>query len=196
MNSEAKDLEFYKMLEGIKKVTRYQPFKELQENVAGHCYMTIVLAFDIMNKYNLKLNKEHVLEMLLYHDLPEIGMTFDFPADVVARTENMQAKKAELEQAKVENISETYSRKQIKKLFIEFETKKTREALFANLMDKLEAAIHIATNKCSGFKCNEDYEFIINYFAVYAKHFPELNKLISAVRNNLQQLYDEFKNKN
>lgn len=193
MSFNEKDLEYYKTLEGIKKVTRYKPHEGLHESVAGHCYMALMLAHDIMNKYDLGLNKDLVNELLLFHDLSEIGMKFDFAADETAKSKEMQCNKKQLETMKVNQFSEDYNRPEIRINFEKFEAKETREALFANLIDKLEAQIYILTNKCASFKKNEDYEFIIQYSDKYSQYFPQLNDLVGQVKAGLNALYDEFK---
>jgi len=189
------DLEYYKTLEKIKKVTRYQPFEELHESVAGHCFLAVMLAYDIMDKYDLKLNKNRVVELLLFHDLSEIGMKFDFPADVVAKSPDLKIKKHEMERTKVSKMGKDFQRCEIEEMFNEFENKETRESLFANLIDKMESAIYILTNECAGFKCNEDFEFILHYPDKFVKHFPELKDFADKVKEGLQEHYENFKNK-
>ena len=190
-----RELEYYKTLEGIKKVTRYQPFEKLHENVAGHCYMAVMLANDLMCRYDLNLDKSLVFEMLLVHDLSELGMTFDFPADVVAKSNDLKTKKQQLEVAKVKKLSEDFDRPQIQNLFSMFEEKTTREALFANLVDKLEAALYILTNECAGFKCNDDFEFILHYPDKFVAHFPELKDVADEIKAGIEKHYKKFKHK-
>lgn len=196
MDLSKNHLEYYKFLQGLKTVNRYKPFKGLQEKVAGHVYMTIMLANDIMDNYNLNLNKDLVLKLLMYHDLAEIGMSYDFPADVTSRSEDSKKQKKALEIAKIDNMSKQFKRPQIKTLFDNFDNLQTREALFANLVDKLEASIHILTNKCAGFKCNDDYEFILHYAERYISHFPELKPLLNTMVKELNKFYTNFKKKN
>ena len=190
-----KDLDFYEFLEGIKKVTRFRPFNGLHENVAGHCFNAIMLAFDLMEKYDLNLDKQEVLRILMVHDLVEIGMDYDITAPESAGSKDIKEKKKQLELDAVKNISKNFGRKYIEENFIKFEGKETREALFANLVDKVETSIHILTNKCADFACDEDFEFILHYTDKYAQHFPELNDLILDIKNGLQEVYQEFKNK-
>lgn len=189
-------LEFYKFIEGLKKVTRFRPFEGLHENVAGHCYSAIMLAYDIMSQYDLNLNKNHVFELLLFHDIPEIGMEYDITAPESANSKDTKAKKKEIETAKAEMASKKFNRPKLKEFYIEFEDKKSREALFANFIDKLDTSIHVLTNKCADFKCNDDYEFILHYIDKYAIHFPQLDKLVQSVKAELNSLYNEFKKRN
>lgn len=84
------NLEYYKYLQGLKKVTRFKMEKPLQESTADHSFMTIALANDIIDKYNLKLDKAKVLEILIYHDISEIGMIYDFSAAQTSKNKNLQ----------------------------------------------------------------------------------------------------------
>ena len=188
-----KDLEFYKFIEGLKKVTRFRPFDRLHENVAGHCYSSLMLAYDIMSHYDLNLNKERVLELILFHDIPEIGMKFDITAPECASSNDIKAKKREFEFAKVEDASNKFNRPNIKERFKEFEDKTSKEALFANFIDKLDASIHILTNKCADFECEEDFEFILHYIDPYMVYFPELNELVCEIKSEITKIYENFK---
>ncbi len=191
MNS--KDLEYYLKLEGLKHVTRYQPFQELQESVAGHIYMTVILANDIMEKYNLEVDKAKVINLLLIHDLTELGMQFDYPADILSQRPELQVLKEQQEKQKIENISNTFSRPHLKVLFEEFESCTTPEAKFANFIDKLESSIYILSNKCAGFHDDKDFEFVLNYITEYRKLAPQLYDFTEILKTEIQKCYDRFK---
>lgn len=189
------DLEYYKFVEGLKKVTRYKPFPSLHESVASHVYMTLLLACDIMSKYQLDLDRELVFNMLLIHDLPENGMDFDFPAPEIEKGD-LKSKKRLLEEQKVKMASVKFARPHIKELFENFENDESREALFANFIDKFESAINILTNECQAFTCNEDFEFIIARAQCNLEHFPELTGLVRSVQEEINKHYEVFKKKN
>lgn len=191
-----KDLEFYKIFEGLTSVTRFRPTKELHESVASHCFMAIALANDIIDTHQLDLDKNIVTKLLIYHDLPEVGMEFDFPAPEIANSKDLKSHKKQLEMDKVKTLSNTYSRTEIQLYFKEFEDMLTKESHFANLIDKLETSIYILSKKCAGFKCDEDFEFIIKYTDPYSKYFPQLLPLINEIKQQLNELYVQFKAKN
>ncbi len=187
------DLAFYKFIEGLKKVTRFRPFERLHENVAGHCFSALMLAYDILGRYDLNLNKTRALELLLFHDIPEIGMQFDITAPESASSSEIKKRKSELEAEIVEKSSKMFNRPNIKTFYDEFEAKQTREALFANLIDKLDASIHILTNKCSDFACDEDFEFILHYTDKFIIHFPQLKDLDAKIKSEINDIYEDFK---
>lgn len=45
-------IEFYSYIEQLKCVTRYKSFKAMHENVAGHIFGTLFVAYDLMAKYD------------------------------------------------------------------------------------------------------------------------------------------------
>ena len=190
---DSKDLQYYLKLEGLKHVTRYEPFKELHENVAGHIYMTTMLANDIMEKHDLKVDKAKVINLLLIHDLAELGMDFDYPGTVLAENPQLQVLKEQQEKHKIENISKTFSRPHLKVLFDEFESCTTPESKFANFIDKLESSIYILSNKCVGFYDSKNFEFVLNYITEYRKLAPELYDFTEILKTEIQKCYDEFK---
>lgn len=188
-----KDIEFYKTIEGLKKVTRYKPIPELHESVASHAYMTIFLAFDIMNTFELDLNKERVIELLLVHDLPELGMGFDIPATEIAQSEQVKSDKKHFEDAKAQELGRRFGRAYINELFEEFDCLETREANFANFIDKFESAVNVLANHCAGFKTDYDFDFIIKRAESHLKHFPQLKPLVSCLQKQIKELHKEFK---
>lgn len=192
--NDKNNLEFYKYLQGLKKVTRYKTEKPLQESTADHSYMTIALANDIIDKYKLNLNKTRVIEILIYHDLSEIGMVYDFPAAQTSKNKDMQLKKNELENNTILNMTNTFCRPEIKQNFDNFENPTSQEEIFAKLIDKLETMIHITNEHCAGFSSCYDYEFIIKYCDKY-NVFEELHPLINNIKEELKKCYDEYKNK-
>ena len=157
------NLEYYKYLQGLKKVTRFKMEKPLQESTADHSYMTIALANDIIDKYNLKLDKARVLEILMYHDISEVGMIYDFPAAQTSKNKNLQEQKKQIEYNTISQMSKNFFRPEIKQNFESFENPVSQEKIFAKLIDKLETMIHISNEKCTGFITAYDYEFILKY---------------------------------
>lgn len=183
------DIKFYKTVESLKNVTRFKHFVPLHESVSAHSHAATLLALDLITKYELNVNLDKVIKMLLVHDLPEAGMEYDFPADKLNANEHLKKEKLNLETKKIEYLSENFNKPYLKNLINEFNEKQTIEALFANFVDKLEASIHIISNNCNGFNCKQDYEFIINYIAKYSKPFPEVKSLVTAIQQEVMQIY-------
>lgn len=179
-------IEFYKYIEELKNVTRYQSFKEQHENVAGHIFGTMFIAYDLMEKFNLNLDKSKVLNLLLFHDLAESGMKYDIEAPKSEGNKSIKEQKHIYEINKIKHISEKFNKPYILNLFEEFENKQTREARFANLVDKIEAQNHMINNQCRGLKTKEDFEFIIKFADKYLPYFPELNEMENKIKDKLK----------
>ncbi len=107
------------------------------ESVAEHIYGTQMLAFAVNSEFDLKLDIGKVIMMLAFHELGEtiIG---DVPC-IDGYSKDLKHKK---ELDAVIKILEPLSDKQkILDLYVEFEERKTREAQFAGLIDKIECEL-------------------------------------------------------
>lgn len=127
----------------------------------------------------------------MFHDLAEAGMKFDIEAPNSAGNANIKQLKHIEEVNKISAISEKFKKPYIIKFFNEFEEKQTREALFANLVDKIEAQNHMIQNKCKDLQVLEDYNFIINFADKYVLHFPELNGVVEQLKQKLKSFIPE-----
>ncbi len=137
-----RQLEFIREIDKVKSIFRQTPLidKSRKENDAEHSWhlamMTIVLA-----EYappGTDLNR--VIQMVLVHDLVEIDAGDSYLFD-----ESAQLDKEEREQKAADRIfgilpEETGS--EIMDLWQEFEERKTDEARFAALMDRIQPFIH------------------------------------------------------
>ena len=104
------------------------------ESVAEHIYGTQMLAFAVNSEFNLGIDIEKVILMLAFHELGEISVGDIAFIDGVSKED-----KHRRELSAVLQILEPLSDKnRIIDLFNEFEERKTKEAQFAYLMDKIE----------------------------------------------------------
>ncbi len=186
---------FFKYSELIKKVTRFERFKEQHESVAGHVFGAMFIAHDLMDRFDLKVDKAHVLELILFHDLAEAGMKFDFAAPDCVSNENVIKQKAILEMEKINYLSKTFNKPFLLDFFNEFENAETRESKLANLCDKLDAQNHMVQNGCAGVDCVEEFDFNIHYADKFIKYFPELNGVVEEFQKEFISLKNKFLNK-
>lgn len=110
--------------------------RERLESVAEHVYGVQMLALAMYSEYNYDIDIEKVILMLAVHELEEtvIGDLIPF--------ETTKAEKAKLGHEAVDKIlSEISDKANLKSLIYEFDERKTPEAKFAYLCDKLEADI-------------------------------------------------------
>lgn len=121
------------------------------ESDAEHIFSCCMLALEIMEKEKLNLDKLKVLKMILYHELGEIDYGDHTPQEKISKQE-----KHEKEKACIKRISKECKNPEILKLWLEFEERKTPEAIFAYEMDKLDA---IVQSKVYAQKCNKPQVF-------------------------------------
>lgn len=111
--------------------------RERAESIAEHIYGTCILAIAIDSEFDLKINLEKVVMMIVLHEIEEIEIGDLTPFDEITKEEKRKiGKKA------VENILKNLNKK-IKyiELIEEFEKMETKESIFAKMCDKLEADI-------------------------------------------------------
>ena len=185
-------IEFFEFVEELKCVKRFKSFEPMHESVAGHIFGAMFIAHDLMDRFDLGLDKTHVLELLLFHDLAEAGMKFDIEAPKSAENEDVKKQKHLAEMAKIEEISKKYKKPFLFELFKEFEEKKTKESLFANLVDKIDAQNHMIQNKCAGLATEADFDFIIHFSDKFIVHFPQLEMVEKEIQKRLKSsFFDE-----
>ena len=185
-------IEFFEFVEELKCVKRFKSFEPMHESVAGHIFGAMFIAHDLMDRFDLGLDKTHVLELLLFHDLAEAGMKFDIEAPKSAENEDVKKQKHLAEMAKIEEISKKYKKPFLFELFKEFEEKKTKESLFANLVDKIDAQNHMIQNKCAGLATEADFDFIIHFSDKFIVHFPQLEMVQKEIQKRLKKYKNEF----
>ena len=141
MEKAKKVLEFYVLTNKLKDVIRtgwkdWGVFRDRVESIAEHVYGVQQLALIMWSEYDYDVDIKKVLMMLAVHELEEtvIGDLTQF--QISKEEKNKIGHKA------VEDIlSDVASGVEIKSLIFEFDERKTKEAKFAHLCDKLECDI-------------------------------------------------------
>lgn len=107
------------------------------ETVSDHVYSTMCLAYSINKNYNLDVNIDKVLKMLLVHEFGEILIGDITPFDNVTVIE-----KQSIEHIAFKNVVSMLSnRDELYSLMSEFDEHSTKESKFAYMCDKLEAQL-------------------------------------------------------
>lgn len=114
---------------------RNVPLERL-ESVSEHILTMALVSLAVIDKYDLKLDVEKVLKMILIHELGEIDVG-DIPVIDVERRKNKHAE----ELKGVTRISNLIDEPWLLELWEEFETKESEEAQFVFKMDKLGAVL-------------------------------------------------------
>lgn len=129
----------------LKEVERRGRVGSRQESSAEHTYGCLILAEYFLPKINQKLDSLKVLRMLTYHDVVDIEAGDTFLLDEKNRKTQPQreAAAANILTAKIPKEIST----EFKKLWDEFNQRKTPEAKFCQAIDKIEPVLHSLFDK-------------------------------------------------
>ena len=138
MSKEENVIKFYVLCNRLKNLIRtgwkdWNVQRERLESVAEHVYSTQMLALAIYKEYQYDIDIKKVLMMLAIHEIGEtvIGDLTQFQIS--------KEEKEKIEHAAVHNIlSGLLNSSDIESLYLEFDERKTTEALFSYHCDKLE----------------------------------------------------------
>lgn len=131
-------LRFYILNNKLKKMLR-QGWKDVKisaermESVAEHVYGCLILAICINDEFNLEMNMEYILKMLVFHELEEIVI-----GDVSAIDQEYYDKKKMGDEAVNRVVRGLAKGDEIENLIKEFNARETKEAKYAYYIDKLE----------------------------------------------------------
>ncbi|OQA62586.1 MAG: 5'-nucleotidase [Spirochaetes bacterium ADurb.Bin269] len=132
------------------------------ENDAEHSWTIAIMAVLLNEFSNFKIDLEKVVLMLLIHDIVEIdaGDTFLYAAERADA-----AQKEEKAAERIFGMLDADQRDRFISLWKEFEDKKTNEAKFAGVFDRLEPLLQNYLTEGSTWKANG-----ITYDMVYEKN--------------------------
>jgi putative hydrolase of HD superfamily len=112
-----------------------------KQSVSSHMWMMSLMAIIFAPKLNTPVNMERVLKMIVAHDLAE-SETHDWQVHEQMKHADAAAVKHASEQAVMEKWGgELYG------LWLEYEERKTREAMFVKALDKLDVDVQVACSK-------------------------------------------------
>lgn len=137
-----KDIEFIVELDKMKSILRETTLidKSKRENDAEHSWHIAVMALVLSEYADEDIDVCKVIKMLLVHDLVEIYAGDTFCYDVES---NKSKKERELIGAdKIFGMLDEDKGKELRSLWEEFEEMKTKEALFAASMDRLQPLLN------------------------------------------------------
>lgn len=138
MTKEENVINYYVICNKLKNIIRtgwkdWNVKKERLESVAEHIFGTQMLAIAMNSEYQYDIDIMKVIFMLAIHELGEtiIGDLTQFQ---ISKDEKIKIE----HDAVKEILSNLLEKKQIEELFLEFDSHKTKEAMFAYQCDKLE----------------------------------------------------------
>lgn len=136
---EKRVIEFYMLANKLKEKLRrgwleVEVHKDRIESVAEHIYGTLILTIGLESEYELDVDINKVIKMLILHELEEIIIPDYTPNSMVTREQKiLQGKNA------VHEISNgLIAQAEIEELLAEFNAHETKEGLFAFHIDKME----------------------------------------------------------
>lgn len=138
MSKEQNVINFYVVCNRLKNVIRkgwkdWNVKRERLESVAEHVYGVQMLAIAMKSEYEYDVDIMKVIFMLAIHELGEAII------DDLTQFEISKEEKQKIEHEAVNKIlNGLLDGQKIEKLFLEFDEKKTKEAFFAYMCDKLE----------------------------------------------------------
>ena len=124
----------YKIRSGWDK-KHWNVSKERLESIAEHVYGTSILALSIYSEFELDIDIDKVLKMLILHEIGEVIIGDITPFDNITPEE----KKEKEHKAMREVLGDLIKKEEYYSLLLEFDEGKTKEANFAHLCDKFEA---------------------------------------------------------
>lgn len=141
MSKEERVINYYVLCNKLKHVIRtgwkdWNVEADRLESVAEHIYGTQMLAIAMKSEYNYDIDIMKVIYMLAIHELGEtiIGDLTQFQIS--------KKDKIKIEREAVHKILfNLLDGEKIEQLFLEFDERKTKEAIFAHFCDKLECDI-------------------------------------------------------
>ena len=126
----------YKIRSGWDK-THWNVSKERIESIAEHIYGTCILALSIDSEFETHLDIDKVIKMLVLHELGEVVIGDITPFDNITPEEKMEKEHAAIKEV----LGNLIKKEEYFALLLEFDEKKTREAIYAHHCDKLDADI-------------------------------------------------------
>ena len=144
-------IEYYVLCNKLKKVIRtgwedWNISSERIESVAEHIYGVMMLAIAMYSEYEYNLDIKKVLYMLSVHELEEI-IIGDLTMFQISREE----KKKMGHEAITKILSKLKKKDEIMNLILEFDERKTEEAKFAYMCDKLECDLQARLYDLDGY---------------------------------------------
>lgn len=164
-------------LYGLKKVYRANSVENRKESSAEHSWSCLILADYFLNITDIKLDRLKVYELLMYHDVIEIEA-----GDTPLHKEEERKNQREKELKALNKLKHEIPR-ELKTKFVnlvnEFEENKTKEAKFAQAIDKLDAQIHELDYKKDWKGWTE--EFLRAEKEIYFKEFPKIKQAFEKI---------------
>jgi len=125
---------------------------ERVESIAEHVYGVCILAISIDSEFDMNIDIERVIKMLVLHEIGETIIGDITPFDGVSDDEKNNIEHKAWKQL----LNGLIKEEELYSLLIEFDERKTNDAKFAYLCDKLEADIQSKVYQDKGYQRSLD----------------------------------------
>lgn len=159
MQKEKRVVEYYVLCNKLKNLVRtgwkdWNVKRERLESVAEHIYGTQMLAIVMKSEYEYDIDISKVIFMLAVHELEEVYIG-DLTMFQISKEEKMKLGHEAVDKI----LSGLLCSREIYDLIEEFDERKTKEALFAHHIDKLECDLQCKLydeENCVDLNCQKD----------------------------------------
>ncbi|MBR3153078.1 MAG: HD domain-containing protein [Clostridia bacterium] len=122
--------------------------KERLESVAEHVYGTCILALSIYSNFEVNVDINKVLKMLVLHEIGEVIIGDITPFDNTTPEEKLEKEHEAVRKV----LGDLVKKEEYYSLLVEFDAKETKEAIFAFHCDKLDANIQAKAYQDEGYQ--------------------------------------------
>lgn len=219
MNKNDNILRFYLLATSLKNKIRqgsiyWNVTASRRESIAEHVYDTCMLAIAVHSEYKVDVDITKVIEMLVIHELEEVIIGDITPFDKMTPKQKEESGK----KAVANIVSSLNTKDEYISITNEFNERKTKEAMFAYLCDKLDFDLQMklytdqgyikldSNNQSPVFKdktiqeminngANSPSEIFYNYDVSKYNNSPEFKELLDyAYKLNLSDLLNKYLN--
>ena len=179
-------LKFYVLATTLKNKVRsglllWKVDKDRLESVAEHIYGTCILAIGIDSEYDLDIDLNKVLKMLVLHELEEVIIGDLTPFDEVTKEEKLNSGK----EAVSKILKDLVKKEEYEILLDEFNSHITNESIFAYMCDKMECDIQMKLYEDLG--CND-----LNKENLKPLKNKKIQELIDNGSNTIADIFIEY----
>ena len=202
-------LTFLNKIEKLKTVKRAIQVSDnsRKESPAEHTWRVAVMAMIFQRKFNLKLDLLKTLEIILLHDVIEAEALDvwiekgDTKGNQTKQEKEMIASKNifwMLKNEKLEMRNEEYDMwDEMRNLRLEYEESKTKEAIFAKALDKIEVIVQRIDlwyeNRENYWDRDKEkiYEILMSWADGAVEKVPELKDFLNLVKNEIAKQVEQ-----
>lgn len=178
-------LELLKLSERLKFELRHSWLSNgRQESVAEHTWQMTLMAMLVHRHLEHPVNLEHVLKMIIVHDLVE-ALVGDVPFFEVGQRKELKAQREQEAIEQIRGMLDFATGSEIYELFQEFEAGQTIEAKLGKALDNLE--VQIQHNQADLSTWEEiEHELVYTKMDKYCSHDTFLQTLCNEVKQDAE----------